>query len=66
MVWALGLTGTMVILTDANLVPDPIKDRTTGAHKIGRRIGTHHLTEILGPNDLKFTDIYKGKYSNRK
>ena len=61
MVWALGLTGTMVIVTDANSVQDPVKDRLTSARKIEKRIDTHHLTEILGPNDLKFTDIYRKK-----
>ena len=56
----------MVILMDANSVPDPVKDRITGKRKIGKRIGTHQLTEILGPNDLPFTDIYREKYPNRK
>ena len=44
MVWALGLTGTMIILTDANTVPDPVKDIIIGARTIGKRMSTHHLT----------------------
>ena len=61
MIWALGFTGTMIILTDANSVPDPAKDRITGARTIGKRIGTHHLIEMLGPDNLNFTDIYRKK-----
>ena len=34
----------LTILTDSNSVPDPVKDKITGACTIGKIMGTHHLT----------------------
>ena len=52
----------MMVLTDANSVPKGRNDRITGKGLNGDRIGTHHLTDVLGPKQLNFIDTYMHKH----
>ena len=52
----------MMVLTDANSVPKGRNDRITGKGLNGGRIGTHHLTDTLGPKQLNFIDTYRHKH----